>query len=317
MASVAATAAVRSVQATIAIGALSVWIASQLPDCLEAVDACSDLYNLFPLESPTSTIPRSSSSSRPRATAAPLLSPRSLLAAALLISSFRIFGFYLSLLALFLFLLCYFTGTPVYSYSQAVRRSRRLNSFFSNARRPSFPLKFKLARPRFRMLRKQLLSKGKEPFRPLYGASSKASIAFARWGTDKTSALIRSVKSHGRGIRKAAYYSTVRPDNQTGTGTGGAGPEWGPGLPLYRQCFHFAVEKKNSDETQGGSSLRGRRRRRNGTRFLLRLGRSCSLRFSIAKKSSRRRKRCTWTRMAWKSSSSRVPGMYVLFVDVL
>jgi len=68
-------------------------------------------------------------------------------------------------------------------------------------------------------------------------ASSKASLAFARWGTDKTSALIRSVKSHGRGIRKVAYYSTARPDNQTGTGSGAAGPEWGPGLPLYRRII--------------------------------------------------------------------------------
>ncbi|KAF8621838.1 hypothetical protein AX15_007461 [Amanita polypyramis BW_CC] len=93
--------------------------------------------------------------------------------------------------------------------------------------------------------RKQLLLKGQGPFRPLYGASSRASLAFARcWshGTNKTSALIKSVRSHGhgfrRGIKKAAYYSTRGPDGQAGAGSGAGGPDFGPGLPLYRKIFN-------------------------------------------------------------------------------
>ena len=136
-------------------------------------------------------------------------------AAAMFTSSLRIFSPYLSLLALVLFLLCYFSG----SVASVVPR----------------------ARPRFtRMLlshssRKQLLLKGT-------GASSRASLAIA----NRTYALLRSVQSHGngfqRGFRKAAYYSTsARLDNQTGgVGLGGK-PEWGPGLPLYRQSCCFSA----------------------------------------------------------------------------
>lgn len=198
-------------QSAIAVGALSVWIACALPDCLEAFDACCDLYNLYP-----DTVPDSSCSSTiPRPARIPRRGPtRALVAAAVFASSLRIFGPYLSLLALVFFLLCYFSGAvPSSSVVSSVPR----------------------ARPRFtKMLlshssRKQLLLKGT-------GASSRASLAFA----DRTSALLRSVKSHGngfkRGFRKAAYYSTsARPDNQTGgAGLGAGKPEWGPGLPLYR-----------------------------------------------------------------------------------
>ena len=183
-------------QSAIAVGALSVWIACALPDCLEAFDACCDLYNLYPS---SSTIPRPSRNPRRGPT-------RAVVAAAVFLSSLRIFGPYLSLLALVLFLLCYFSGSA--SVVSSVPRTR----------------------PRFRMLlshssRKQLLLKGS-------GASS---------------ALLRSVKSHGngfkRGFRKAAYYSTsARPDNQTGgAGLGAGKPEWGRGLPLYRQSCSFPM----------------------------------------------------------------------------
>ncbi|KAF8629019.1 hypothetical protein AX17_005875 [Amanita inopinata Kibby_2008] len=103
--------------------------------------------------------------------------------------------------------------------------------------------------------RKQLLQKGKAPF---YGASTRASSAFARcWvhGTNKTSALIRSVKSHGhgfrRGIKRAAYYSTGRPDqvnSSAGTGAGaGAGAGAGGGLgssgmPFYKKLVNAWTE---------------------------------------------------------------------------
>ena len=193
-------------QSAIAVGAVSVWIACALPDCLEAFDACCDLYNLYPDSS--STIPRPARNPRRGPT-------RAVVAAAVFASSLRIFGPYLSLLALVLFLLCYFSG----SVAPVVPR----------------------ARPRFtRMLlshssRKQLLLKGT-------GASSRASLAIA----NRTSALLRSVKSHGngfkRGFRKAAYYSTsARPDNQTGGAGLGGKPEWGPGLPLYRQSCCFSA----------------------------------------------------------------------------
>ena len=276
-------------QSAIALGALSVWIACALPDCLEAFDACCDLYNLYPCTRDSST-----TIARPK-TPAPT---RAVVCAAVLVSSLRIFGPYLSLLAGVLFLLCYFSASPA-SVADSVPRARRLRSFFSNSFvRPKFkPFKFKFARPRFtRMLlspssRKQLLLSGREPFRPLYGASSRASLAFA----DRTSALIRSVKSHGngfkRGIRKAAYYSTAaRPDNQTGGAAGGVGaggPEWGPGLPLYRKCHRLwdgTIIDSDAFLQQAESSLRGRRRRRNGIRSLWRLGHCCWLRSSTGKK---------------------------------
>ncbi|KAK2464864.1 hypothetical protein APHAL10511_002940 [Amanita phalloides] len=82
----------------------------------------------------------------------------------------------------------------------------------------------------------------KQPFRPLYRASSRASLAFARcWshGTNRTTALIRTVKTHGHGFKKGIRnYSTKGHSNPGGAGSGAGGPEWGPGLPLYRRLIN-------------------------------------------------------------------------------
>jgi len=221
----------------------------------------------------------------PRRQARRPITTRAILATTTLVSSLYIFGTYLTALAFLLFFICYFTGTrpptissyyPSVSVSSLPRRRLRgirtlTRSFITNvnARRPHFSqlrqlkqfqqLK-RLHRPRFRMYlsrisRKHLLQKGKAPFRPLYrplyGASSRASTAFARcWshGTNKTSALISSVKSvknlkgFRKGIKRAAYYSTTTGGRggenfQSASAGTSPGPGFGSGVPLYRELF--------------------------------------------------------------------------------
>ncbi|KIL60156.1 hypothetical protein M378DRAFT_84088 [Amanita muscaria Koide BX008] len=120
-----------------------------------------------------------------------------------------------------------------------------------------------------RISRKHLFQKSKEPFRPLYrplyGASSRATTAFARcWtqGTNRTSALIKSVGNvnglktfkslRGNGFRRgimkrAAYYSYYSTSTSSSSGGGREqekfhnGPSPGTGaassVSLYRKII--------------------------------------------------------------------------------
>ncbi|KAJ3571871.1 hypothetical protein NP233_g3477 [Leucocoprinus birnbaumii] len=89
--------------------------------------------------------------------------------------------------------------------------------------------------------RKNILTKGKKPLyaasRVLNASSAHASSAFARcWvhGTNKTSALLRTVR--GSGFRRA-YSTTKHGAENASSGAAGGGLPSGAGVPLYRKLM--------------------------------------------------------------------------------